>query len=115
MFALDVDDMFAFRFGDVSLRSTNSHIKVRVIILLIYTFAVAKPPQGAIANTFNVHSTNGGISGAFNTTDSLKIVTTNSRVAVRIGALNEKPEKPTEVFIQTTNGLVPRSLSPAAY
>ncbi|KAH9042745.1 hypothetical protein EDB85DRAFT_1916640 [Lactarius pseudohatsudake] len=88
MFALDVGDISAFRFGDVSLRSTNSHIKVR----------------GAIARTFNVHSTNGGISGAFNISNSLTIVTTNSPVSVKVGALNGEPEKPTEVFIQTTNG-----------
>jgi len=115
MFALDMDDMSAFRFGNVSLRSTNSHIEVRVIIIFLYTCATAKPPQGVIANTINVHSTNGRISGAFNTTDSLKIVATNSPVSVRVGAVNEKPERPTEVFIQTTNELVSRSLSPSAY
>jgi hypothetical protein len=116
MFALDMDNLSAFRFGDVSLRSTNSHIKVRVIdLLIIYTCAAAKHPQGAIASTFNVHSMNGGISGEFNTTDSLTILTTNSPVSVRIGAVNEKPEKPTEVFIQTTNGFVPHSSSPSSY
>ncbi|KAI9465136.1 hypothetical protein BJY52DRAFT_1164758 [Lactarius psammicola] len=111
MFALDMDDISAYRFGNVSLRSTNSHIEVRVIIIILYTRAVAKPPQGAIANTFNVHSTNGRISGAFNTTDSLRIVTTNSPVSVRIGAVNEKPEKPTEVIIQTTNGRIKADIS----
>jgi len=95
MFALDMDDISTFRFGDVSLKSTNSHIKVR----------------GAIASTFNVHSTNGGISGAFNTTDSLTIETTNSPVSVRIGAVNEKSEKPTEVFIRTTNGRIKADIS----
>lgn len=114
MFALDLDDISAFRFGDVSLRSTNSHIKVRVISLTIYACAGAKLLQGAIASTFNAHSTNGGISGTFNTTGSLTIVTTNAPVSVKIGAVNEKPEKPTEVFIQTTNGFVPHSLSPSS-
>jgi hypothetical protein len=94
-FALDMDDISAFRFGDVSLKSTNSHIKVR----------------GAIASTFNVHSTNGGISGAFNTTNSLTIVTTNSPVSVRIGAVNEKSEKPTNVLLQTTNGRIKADVS----
>jgi hypothetical protein len=94
-FTLDFDDISAFRFGDVSLRSTNSHINVR----------------GAIASTFNVHSTNGGISGTFNATDSLTIVTTNSPVSVTIGAVNEKPEKPTEVIIQTTNGRIKADMS----
>jgi hypothetical protein len=82
-FALDMGDISAFRFGDVSLKSTNSHIKVRV---LIYACATANLSQGRVASTFNVHSTNGGISGAFNTTNSLTIVTTNSPVSVRIGA-----------------------------
>ncbi|KAH9047285.1 hypothetical protein EDB84DRAFT_1462114 [Lactarius hengduanensis] len=95
MFALDMGDISAFRFGYVSLRSTNSHIKVR----------------GAIARTFNVHSTNGGISGAFNISNSLTIVTTNSPVSVKIGALNGEPEKPTEVFIQTTNGHINAGIS----
>jgi hypothetical protein len=114
-FALDMDDISAFRFGDVSLKSTNSHIKVRVIILPIYACTAANLLQGAIASTFNVHSTNGGISGAFNTTNSLTIVTTNSPVSVRIGAVNEKSEKPTNVLLQTTNGFVPLSLSPSAH
>ncbi|KAH9177519.1 hypothetical protein EDB89DRAFT_1933049 [Lactarius sanguifluus] len=95
MFALDMGDISAVRFGDVSLRSTNSHIKV----------------HGAIAKTFNVHSTNGGISGAFNISDSLTIVTTNSPVSVKVGALNGEPEKPTEVFIQTTNGRINAGIS----
>lgn len=73
------------------------------------------PPQGANASTFNVHTTNGAISGAFNTTDSLSLVTTNSPVSVRIGAVNEKSERPTKVFVQTTNGFVPLSLSPYAH
>ncbi|KAF8270932.1 hypothetical protein EI94DRAFT_1569526 [Lactarius quietus] len=94
-FALNMDDISAFRFGDVSLQSTNNHIEV----------------QGAIASTFNVYSTNGSISGVFNTTDSLTIVTSNSPVAVRIGAVNEKSEKPTKVFIQTTNGRIKADLS----
>lgn len=94
-FALDMDEISAFRFGDVSLKSTNSHIKVR----------------GAIASTFNVYSMNGGISGTFNTTDSLAIVTTNSPVSVRIGAVNEEPEKPTVVFIQTTNERITADIS----
>jgi len=94
-FTLDMDDISAFRFGDVNLKSTNSHIKVR----------------GAIASTFNVHSTNGGISGAFNTTNSLTIVTTNSPVSVRIGAVNEKSEKPTNVLIRTTNGRIKADVS----
>ena len=110
-FALDMGDISAFRFGDISLKSTNNHIKVGVTILLIYACATANLLQGAIANTFNVHSTNGGISGAFNTTNSLTIVTTNSPVSVRIGAVNEKSEKPTKVSMQTTNGFVPLSLS----
>ena len=110
-FALDMGDISAFRFGDISLKSTNSHIKVGVIILLIYACATANLFQGAIANTFNVHSTNGGISGAFNTTNSLTIVTTNSPVSVIIGAVNEKSEKPTKVSMRTTNGFVPLSLS----
>jgi len=94
-FALNMDDISAFRFGDVSLKSTNSHIKVR----------------GAIANTFNVHSTNGGISGAFNTTNSLTIATTNSPVAVKIGAVNEKSEPPTSVSLRTTNGPIKADVS----
>lgn len=110
-FALDMGDISAFRFGDISLKSTNNHIKVGVTILLIYACATANLLQGAIANTFNVHSTNGGISGAFNTTNSLTIVTTNSPISVRIGAVNEKSEKPTKVSMQTTNGFVPLSLS----
>lgn len=114
-FALNMDDISAFRFGDVSLKSTNKHINVRVSILLIYACATANLPQGAIASTFNVHSTNGGISGAFNTTNSLTIVTTNSPVSVRIGAVNEKSEKPTNVLIRTTNGFVPLSLLPPAH
>ncbi|KAH9067777.1 hypothetical protein EDB87DRAFT_1678160 [Lactarius vividus] len=95
MFALDMGDISAFRFGDVSLRSTNSHIKVK----------------GAIASTFNVHSVNGGISGAFNISKSLTIVTTNAPVSVKIGALNGESEKPTEVFIQTTNGRINAGIS----
>ncbi|KAF8271095.1 hypothetical protein EI94DRAFT_1721330 [Lactarius quietus] len=94
-FALNMDDISAFRFGDVSLKSTNNHINV----------------QGAIASTFNVHSTNGGISGAFNTTNSLTIVTTNSPVAVRIGAVNERSKKPTKVLIRTTNGHIKADVS----
>ncbi|KAI9441484.1 hypothetical protein H4582DRAFT_1810952 [Lactarius indigo] len=95
MFALDMSDISAFRFGDISLRSKNNHIKV----------------QGVIASTFNAHSTNGGISGAFNVTNSLTIVTTNSPVSVKIGALNGEPEKPTDVFIQTTNGRISAGIS----
>jgi hypothetical protein len=114
-FALDMGDISAFRFGDVSLKSTNNHIKVRVIILLVFACATANLPQGAVASTFNVHSTNGGISGAFNTTDSLSIITTNSPVSVRIGAVNEKSEKPTNVLIRTTNGFVLLLLSPSAH
>lgn len=114
MFALNMVGLSSIRFGDVRLKSTNSQIQVRVIIVLIDTCAAAKPSQGATASTFNIQSTNAGISGAFNTTDSLTIVTTNSPVSVRIGAVNEKAEKPTEVFIRTTNEFVPHSLSRSA-
>ncbi|KAI9465138.1 hypothetical protein BJY52DRAFT_1245300, partial [Lactarius psammicola] len=78
MFALDMDDISAFRFGDFG---------------------------GRLRTPFNVHSTNGRISGAFNTTGSLRIVTTNSPVSVRIDA------KPTEVSIQTTNGRIKADIS----
>jgi hypothetical protein len=117
MFSLDMDDMSAFRFGDVILKSTNNHIKVRVIILIlpIYTCAAVNLPQGAVASTFNVHSTNGIISGAFNTTDSLTIEATNSPVLVRIGAVNEKSEKPTEVSIRATDAFVTLSSSLSAH
>ena len=37
LFALNMDDISALRFGDVSLETTNSHIKVQVIIHHIYT------------------------------------------------------------------------------
>ena len=109
--------MSAFRFGDVTLKSTNNHIKVRVIILIlpIYTCAAANLPQGAVASTLNVHSTNGVISGAFNTTNSLTIETTNSPVLVKIGAVNEKLEKPTKVSIRTTNAFASLSSSLSAY
>lgn len=46
---------------------------------------------------------NGVISGNFNTTNSLTLVTTNSPVTVRVGAWNRESEKPTEVVIQTDN------------
>ena len=114
MFALNMVGISSIRFGDVRLKSTNSQIGVWVIIILIDTCAAAKPPQGATASTFNIQSTNAGISGAFNATDSLTIVTTNSPVSVRIGAVNEKAEKPTELFIRTTNEFVPHSLSRSA-
>ena len=115
-FALNMDHISAFRFGDVSLKTTNNHINIRVIILFIYRCEAANlPPQGANASTFNIHSTNGAISGAFNTTDSLTLVTTNSPISVRIGAVNRRSARPTKVFVQTTNGFVPFSLSPSVH
>jgi len=46
---------------------------------------------------------NGVISGNFNTTNSLTLVTTNSPVSVRVGAGNGESKKPTEVVIRTDN------------
>ena len=46
---------------------------------------------------------NGVISGNFNTTKTLTLVTANSPVSVRISAENEESENPTEVVIRTDN------------
>jgi hypothetical protein len=46
---------------------------------------------------------NGVISGNFNTTKSLTLVTTNFPVSVRVSAGNGESEKPTEVVIRTDN------------
>ncbi|KAI0002406.1 hypothetical protein BJV74DRAFT_815652 [Russula compacta] len=95
MFALAVDDLSAFRFGDVALQSSNRPIKV----------------EGVVANSLRIHSTNGGISGNINTTNSLTLVTTNSPISVRVGAENGESEKATEVLIQTTNALIEADIS----
>jgi hypothetical protein len=68
---------------------------------------VAEPSQEVIANTLKVHTTNGRITGTFNISDSLALITTNSPVSVRIGAEHGKLDKSAEVFIQTNNGFVP--------
>jgi hypothetical protein len=46
---------------------------------------------------------NGAISGNFNTTSSLTLITTNSPVSARIGAANGGSGKSTDVLIQTDN------------
>ncbi|KAI0256051.1 hypothetical protein BJV78DRAFT_1118294 [Lactifluus subvellereus] len=95
MFALAMGDLSAFHFGDLILKSTHSPIQV----------------EGVIANTLKVHTTNGRITGTFNTTDSLALITNNSPVSVKIGAEHGKPDKSTEVFIQTNNGPIEADIS----
>jgi len=87
MFALAMGDLSAFRFGDVTLKSSNKPIK----------------SEGFVSNSLKISSMNGAIIGNFNTTNSLKLITTNSPVSVRVGAENEESQKPTEVVIQTDN------------
>jgi len=95
MFALAMGDLSAFRFGDIALKSSNRPIRAK----------------GVVANSLKVNSINGAISGNFNTTGSLTLITTNSRVSVRVGVENMESERSTEVLIQTVNAPIEADIS----
>ncbi|KAH9965384.1 hypothetical protein BC827DRAFT_1126128 [Russula dissimulans] len=95
MFTFALDDLSAFHFGNLALESSNSAINV----------------EGVIANSVEVHTTNGGIRGAFNTSDDLTLVTTNMPISVRVGAANGGSKKPTDVLMRTTNAHIEADIS----
>ncbi|KAG9105387.1 hypothetical protein FRC07_009324 [Ceratobasidium sp. 392] len=49
-------------------------------------------------------TTNGGINGQFNTTDSLVLQTTNGVVDIDVGITNDDTHRASNLFVQSTNG-----------
>jgi len=95
MFTFALDDLSAFHFGNLALKSSNNAINV----------------EGVIANSVEVHTTNSGIRGAFNTSDDLTLITTNVPISVRVGAANGGSKKPSDVLIRTTNAHIEAHIS----
>jgi len=107
-FALAMDDLSAFHFGDFALKTSNNAINVEVLALQYFRYAVAEHQQGVIANSVEIQTTNAGIRGSFNTSDDLTLITTNLPISVRVGAANGGFQKSTNVLIHTTNAFVLR-------
>ncbi|KAF8267037.1 hypothetical protein EI94DRAFT_1786630 [Lactarius quietus] len=94
-FALEVDDLSAFDFDSVTLKSTNSPITVKSIA-----------GQAVI-----VEGKNGKISGSFNATRLLALTTTNAAIEASAQAHNASPGQPTVISLKTTNDALHANIS----
>ncbi|KZV66001.1 hypothetical protein PENSPDRAFT_585920 [Peniophora sp. CONT] len=94
LFSQTVNDLTeAFEFGTVALVSTNQQIHVKDIRVRDLT----------------VHTTNAAIIGSFNTSETLKLMTTNSPIKVDVTAFNH--DNLNELVLHTTNALLAANLS----
>ncbi|VDB91242.1 unnamed protein product [Peniophora sp. CBMAI 1063] len=94
LYSQTVNDLTeGFEFGRISLASTNQQIHVKDIR----------------AHDINVHTTNAAIIGAFNTSDSLKLATTNSPIKVDVTAFNH--DNANDLILHTTNALLAANFS----
>jgi hypothetical protein len=105
-FALEVDDLSAFDFDALTLKSTNSPITVEVSHLSIaWRGRLIKSDLKSVAGqAVVVEGKNGKISGSFNATRLLALSTTNSAIDVSAEAHNANPGQPTVLSLKTTKG-----------
>jgi hypothetical protein len=94
-FALEIDDLSAFYFNAVTLKSTNSPITV----------------QSVVGQSVVVEGKNGKISGLFNATQLLALSTTDNAIKVFAHAHNAQPGQPTVISLETTNGALHANIS----
>lgn len=106
-FALQLGDL---RFNSMDLATSNAPIISNVGHLLIlherkqsHTYTLSSL-QNIIADDINVKSSNGAIIGSFNTSSSLKLVTSNAKIQSDVNMRNEKASKPTDLVMKTSNG-----------
>lgn len=94
-FTLEIDDLSAFYFNAVTLKSTNSPITV----------------QSVAGQSIVVEGKNGKISGLFNATQLLALSTTNNAIKTFAHAHNAHPGQPTVVSLKTANGALHANIS----
>ncbi|KAI0043762.1 hypothetical protein FA95DRAFT_1498100, partial [Auriscalpium vulgare] len=95
-FAQRFDYLTNFDFGRVSLYSTNNPIAIKNIV----------------AQSLTAQSSNGPITGHFNTSSQLVLHTTNSPIKIGVTASDDgKKGKPTTVNLHTTNSVLEASLN----
>jgi len=63
------------------------------------------------ANNANISTSNGPITGSFNTSTSLELRTSDSFISANVGLLNEPSGKATELVIATSNGRIDSTIS----
>ncbi|KAJ8454741.1 hypothetical protein ONZ45_g19185 [Pleurotus djamor] len=66
--------------------------------------------ESILADVGLFKSTNGPITGSFNTTSSLKLITTNAPIKADVGLTNDN-ERPTQVLLKSQNGMIQSSVS----
>ena len=92
-------------FNELALSTTNTPIHAQVCSSLIpYLVHTLTHLQSVVADVAFAHSSNGVISGHYNTSDSVVLETTNAPITAVIGLLNDHSGEATKARIHTTNG-----------
>jgi hypothetical protein len=87
------------------LHSSNGQITadVRVVSHLVRIQITLLVFQSLISPDLTVQTSNSGISGTFNTSDTLKITTSNAPIKVNVNLESNDKNRPTAVHMRTSN------------
>ena len=109
LFSHDLFDLSGTEFGAVSLKSTNCpmHVEVRQFPLRIMIMSAYYSDQFMTSDTISLLTTNAPIHGAFRTTGTARLETSNGPIIADTTLVGEAGEdSTTRVSLTTTNGYV---------